>query len=102
MDRFAHEAVVALIGRATPAGPGGAITVALCGHYEHSGPCTFPHHTSVVSRDNSSVTVRVDFTCPPDDEFVVRRMIRQALQGGAVVGPNGCETWTLLDEHIAN
>lgn len=101
MDRFAHEAEVALIGGSTAAAPGGAITVALCGHYVHEGPCTFPHHTSVVAREATSVTVRVEFSCEEPEEDHVRRLIRRALQSGAVVGPHGCETWTLLDDHLA-
>ena len=100
MDSFAHEAVVALIGASTSAAPGGAVTVALCGHWEHDGPCLWPHHTSVVARDDTSVTVRVEFSCAEDDEHHVRRLIRRALQSGAVVGPHGCETWTLIDDRI--
>ena len=98
MEAIAHEAVVALSGHATAAAPGGAITVALCGHWTHDGPCRWPHNTSVLARDEDSVTVRVDFTCPADDEDDVRRLIRRALHDGAVVGPNGTEIWTLLDD----
>jgi hypothetical protein len=101
VDTFAHEAVVALIGGSTAAAPGGAITVALCGHWEHPGACPWPHNTSVVNRDAVSVTVRVDFSCDESDEDHVRRLIRRALRDGAVVGPNGCETWTLLDDRVA-
>jgi hypothetical protein len=100
VDSFAHEAVVALIGASTSAAPGGAVTVALCGHWEHQGACPWAHNTSVVTRDEASVTVRVEFSCDEDDEHHVRRLIRRALQGGAVVGPNGCETWTLIDDRI--
>lgn len=100
MERFAHEAVVALVGASTSAAPGGAVTVALCGHWEHDGPCAWPHHTTIVDRSEHMVTVRVEFSCDGTEEHEVRRLIRRALQGGAVVGPEGCETWTLLDERI--
>ncbi len=100
MLRFTHEAVVALPGGSTSAAPGGAVTVALCGHWEHDGACAWPHHTSVVARDDASVTVRIEFACREQDEHDVRRLIRRALRGGAVVGPNGCETWTLIEERI--
>lgn len=100
METFTHEAVVALIGASTTAAPGGAVTVALCGHWEHQGSCVWPHQTRVVGREDRMVTVRVEFSCGEDEEHDVRRLIRRALQGGAVVGPEGCETWTLLDERI--
>jgi len=100
VDSFTHEAVVALIGASTTAAPGGAVTVALCGHWEHEGACAWPHHTQVVERAERVVTVRVEFSCEDSEEHHVRRLIRRALQGGAVVGPHGCETWTLLDERI--
>jgi len=100
VETFAHEAVVALTGGSTAAAPGGAVTVALCGHWEHDGSCRYPHHTAVVAREASSVTMRVEFSCDEREEHDVRRLVRRALQSGAVVGPNGCETWTLLDDRI--
>ena len=100
MDSFTHEAELALSGSSTPGAPGGAVTMALCGHWEHEGACTWPHHTSVVSGTPGTVTVRVVFSCEDDDEHRVRRLIKGALRAGAVVGPHGCETWTLLDERM--
>ena len=27
--------------------PGGAVTVALCGHWDHEGPCRWPHRSNI-------------------------------------------------------
>jgi hypothetical protein len=52
----------------------------------------------VLAKEAATVTVRVDFSCAKHEEDQVRRLIRRALQGGAVVGPQGCEMWTLIDD----
>jgi hypothetical protein len=39
MTEFVHEATVELADDADPRALGGAITVALCGHWEHDGAC---------------------------------------------------------------
>jgi hypothetical protein len=30
-----------------PRAPGGEVTVALCGHWEHDGPCRWPHNSRI-------------------------------------------------------
>ncbi len=30
-----------------PRAPGGEVTVALCGHWEHDGACRWPHNSSI-------------------------------------------------------
>jgi G6PDH family F420-dependent oxidoreductase len=39
--------------------PGAAVTVALCGHWEHEPPCRVPHHTAVMGSDGGGLLVRV-------------------------------------------
>ena len=65
---------------------GGAVTVALCGHWEHEPPCPLaPHHTGTrVSGDE--VSVRVLFAAEPGDEAEVRRRIDTALTEWEVRG----------------
>ena len=36
---FVHEADLWLAGGVDPAAVGAAVTAALCGHWEHEGPC---------------------------------------------------------------
>jgi len=54
------HAEVAFGSGADPRAPGGAVTVALCGSWEHDGSCRWPHHTAVDSEATPS-QVRVVF-----------------------------------------
>lgn len=66
--------------------PGGAITVALCGHWDHEPPCPLaPHHTGA-RRSGDEVRLRVLFAAEPGDEAEVRRRIDAALAEGVLHG----------------
>ena len=85
--------MVALVG--DPAALGGAVTTALCGHWEHDGPCRWPHFTSseVVG---DVLVVTVHFDASPADDPEVRDRIRSALAAGALLAPDGTTTtWQL-------
>jgi hypothetical protein len=73
-----------------PAAAGGAITVELCGHWEHEPPCRYPHLTEVVARTGETVTIRTLFACDPADADMVRARIAGVLDGGG--------DWTVLDQ----
>lgn len=94
---FAHDAVLAM-GRAEDLGaPGAAITVALCGSWEHDPPCPLaPHHTAA-DRDGDVVHLRILFATDPSDEAEVRRRIAEALATSQLMTPSG-ETarWQLV------
>src|SRR5690606_31200200 len=81
---------------ADPHAPGAAITVALCGHWEHEPPCPLaPHHTAV-ERAGDEVRLRVLFAAEPDAVPDVRRRIDAALADGVLDGPDGVSTrWRL-------
>jgi len=76
--------------------PGAAITTALCGHWQHEGPCPLaPHHTRA-ERINGEVRLRTLFAAEPDLEDTVRQRIDQALSRGQLPGPDGATTrWQL-------
>jgi hypothetical protein len=95
---YAHRAVLALSPGADRRAPGGAVTLALCGSWEHPPPCPLaPHHTAVDGSDDA-LEVRVVFAATPDDEADVRRRIGAALAGGATTGPDGAESlWRLVE-----
>ena len=76
---FAHDAVLAMAPSGDDRAPGGAITVALCGSWEHEPPCPLaPHHTHV-ERAGDEVRLRILFASEPDDERRVRELIDGAL-----------------------
>ena len=86
---FAHDAVLAMDSDQDLQAPGAAITVALCGSWEHAPPCPLaPHHTTA-ERDGDAVRLRVLFAAEPGDEPEVRRRIAAALAAGEVVTPVG-------------
>ncbi|KRF24152.1 hypothetical protein [Phycicoccus sp. Soil803] len=85
--------VLALAG--DPAALGGAVTVALCGHWEHDGPCRWEHLTTSEA-DGDGAVVTVSFDASTEDEQQVRDLIRSALAAGSLVGPDGTTTtWQL-------
>jgi hypothetical protein len=95
-----HRAVLALSPGADRAAPGGAVTVALCGSWEHPPPCPLaPHHTAVDGADDA-LDVRVVFAAAPDDEAEVRRRIEAALADGETTRPDGTVArWRLLESN---
>ena len=54
-----------------PRAPGGEVTVALCGHWEHEGPCRWPHN-SRINADVSPAQLRTVIVIPaPERDEVV-------------------------------
>lgn len=92
---FAHDVAVVLDG--DPAAPGAAITVALCGHWDHEPPCPLaPHHTAAERTADDTVRLRVLFAVEPEREADVRSLIDTALESGRLTGPEGrVTTWTV-------
>ncbi|MFB9208585.1 hypothetical protein ACFFV7_45910 [Nonomuraea spiralis] len=95
---FAHEATIVMEDDSDVRALGAAITVALCGHWDHEPPCPVaPHHTAADRRDGV-VLVRVLFAAEPDAEDEVRSRIDTALARGTLKGPDGVTSrWRLLD-----
>jgi hypothetical protein len=75
------QADVAFVPGADTRAPGGAVTVALCGSWEHEGPCRWPHQTDVDSAATPS-PVRVVYVVDDDELEQVRSMIEAALARG--------------------
>jgi hypothetical protein len=92
---FAHDAVLDMEDAADLAAPGGAVTLALCGSFDHAPPCPLaPHHTRA-ERRGDGVAVRVLFAVDAPREAEVRARIDQALAAGFCAGPDGNRTrWT--------
>jgi hypothetical protein len=94
---FAHTQVCRVAGLSGDAAAlGGAVTVALCGHWEHEGDCRWPHHTST-QPDGDTVVVTVRFDAPESEVEHVLALVEQALDRGTLTGPDGdVVTWTRL------
>jgi hypothetical protein len=92
---FAHDAVLDMEPDADLTGPGGAVTLALCGAFDHPPPCPIaPHYTGAERRDEA-VAVRVLFATEAGREAEVRARIDEALAAGFCDGPDGTRTqWT--------
>jgi hypothetical protein len=100
---YAHDAVVVLEGGGDSRAPGGAITVALCGHWDHQPPCPLvPHHTDAAPGDDDTLRLRVLFAAEPKDEGRVRGLIQQALWSGRQAGPDGRVTRWIVESSGAS
>ena len=75
---FVHEALLELDAGCDPAAPGGAVTVALCGSWDHHGPCHWPHHNDI-DDTAASARFRTVFVAPAEDGDEVTDRIRAAL-----------------------
>jgi hypothetical protein len=96
---YAHEALVELTDGVDEGAPGAAVTVALCGSWQHDGPCPLaPHHTST-RRGPEGLLVRVLFATEPAREPDARRLIAGALAAGQVVPASAVGTrWRLVSQ----
>ena len=96
---YAYTATVRLAAGGDTRAVGGAVTVALCGHWEHTGPCRWPHHTGSVPTDRGELIITTRFACSADEEPDVRNRIAAAVATGELLGPEGdLTTWT-VDAH---
>ncbi|MGH2721974.1 MAG: hypothetical protein ACRDJO_10280 [Actinomycetota bacterium] len=75
---FVHAAHLALREGADPRAPGGAVTLALCGLWEHPPPCRWPHNNDLDHRAFPAA-FRTVFVAAPGDEGRVRQLIAEAL-----------------------
>jgi hypothetical protein len=93
---FAHDAVVAMQPGCSSNAVGGAVTLALCGSWDHAPPCRLAPHYVTATRTGENTTVRVLFATEPVNERRVRALIGQALAGGRLQDPDGrVATWRL-------
>jgi hypothetical protein len=76
------EAQLTLAGGVDPAAVGAAVTVELCGRWEHEGPCRWPHN-SAIDASREPALFRTLFVCDEADAARVGQRIERALRGGA-------------------
>jgi hypothetical protein len=90
VDAFVVEAELVLRDGFDPAAVGGAVTVELCGHWEHEGPCRWPHN-SAIDQERDPARFRTLFVADEREAALVRERIETALRGD--VG------WRLVSVH---
>jgi hypothetical protein len=76
---YVHEVELVLEPGADERAPGGAVTVALCGHWDHHGPCRWPHNNAI-ELDGRRGRMRTVFVAPEQDEAEVRERIDQGVR----------------------
>ena len=76
---FVAEAQLILLAGVDPAAVGAAVTTELCGHWEHEGPCRWPHNNQI-EQVEENFTFRTLFIAPSKEEHDVRNPIKHALR----------------------
>ncbi|WP_203754531.1 hypothetical protein [Cellulomonas chitinilytica] len=100
---FVHTALVEVGPGADVAAPGAAITLALCGSWEHVPPCPLAAHHTGVEELGDQVRLRILFAAEPADELEVRDRITKALAAGVVTRPDGSTSeWALISTGAAS
>jgi hypothetical protein len=77
---IALDAELVLLPDVDPRAAGGEVTVALCGHWDHDGPCRWPHN-SRIDTDTSPARLRSVIVVPGEDREEVVRRVEVALRG---------------------
>jgi hypothetical protein len=75
---FVHEAELRLEAGTDPAAVGAAVTTELCGHWEHEGPCRWPHNNA-----STGTSFRTLFVASAVDEDEVRERIEHGLRNAS-------------------
>jgi hypothetical protein len=93
---FVHRAEIILDVDADSAAPGGAVTIALCGSWDHAGACRWPHYSQATWGEGRG-ELRVVFVADAGEEAAVRNLIDKALTDGCCIVPDGTTSrWTLV------
>jgi hypothetical protein len=101
-ELYFHEAVLAMVPHADLRAPGGAVTLALCGSWDHEPPCPLAAHHCSTRWRGAEARTRVLFVAGPERELQVRGLVHEALAAGTLTDPAGVtSTWRLLDSGIA-
>jgi hypothetical protein len=78
VEAFVVEASLDLDPACDPRAPGGAVTVELCGHWDHEGPCRWPHNSAL----DDTGTFRTLFVASSSEAPTVAGRIEHVLRAG--------------------
>jgi hypothetical protein len=88
LPAYVLEADLELADDCDPRSVGAAVTLELCGSYEHDGPCTWPHNNEIDASRTPSL-FRTLYVADDDEEPEVRERIEQSLRRAG--------TWQVAD-----
>ena len=89
--------VLSLSGACDSRAPGGAVTVALCGHWDHEGECRWPHLSTIEDSPEGTQLLTVHFDAPDEEVEEVIGKIEAGLERGSLIGPDGKETHWMIE-----
>jgi hypothetical protein len=81
LEIYVHRALLELAPGLDERAPGGAVTVALCGSWDHAPPCRWPNNNEIAV-EGGTARFRTVFVAPPEDANEVRARIEGALRDG--------------------
>jgi len=81
--------------------PGAAVTVALCGHWDHEPPCPLAPHYVSAQDQGDGLRVRIVFAAEPAAEARVRQLIDLALTGQVEFPADLTTPWRVDASHPA-
>jgi hypothetical protein len=79
VEAFVVDAALALNRGCDPGLPGAAVRAELCGHWEHEGPCRWPHNSALDSACDPA-PFRTIFVADPAEAPSIRSRIERALR----------------------
>ena len=94
---LAIDAELALRDDVDPRAPGGEVTVALCGHWEHEGPCRWPHN-SRIDTDESPARLRTVVVVPAEERDEVVGKVETRLRADERWSVTGFSTGDINDD----
>jgi hypothetical protein len=86
---FVHQATVVMTADGGLRALGAAVTLGLCGSWDHPPPCPLAAHHSQAVNNADTITLRTIFATDPANESLVRSRIDSALRQGNLIGPDG-------------
>jgi len=86
---FVHQATAVMKADGDLRALGAAVTLELCGSWDHQPPCPLAAHHTRPERTGDVVTLRIIFATEPANEGLVRSRIDTALREGSLTGPDG-------------
>ena len=96
-EALAIDADLALPEGTDTRAPGGGVTVALCGHWEHEGACRWPHN-SRIDAETSPARLRTVVVVAPEERDEVVSKVEARLRADERWSVTGFSTGDINDD----